>query len=61
MRFNKLNMGKYNVMEVNTVLRCSICNAESNYVDYWNGNKFCSSECQERYYKWIKENSEFLV
>ena len=47
MKFNKVNMGQYNMMKVNE---------DTNYVDYWNGNKFCSTECQEKYYKWMKTN-----
>ena len=46
MKFNKVNMGQYNMMKVKEVLKCSICNEDTNYVDYWNGNKFCSTECQ---------------
>ena len=46
MKFNKLNKGQYNMMEVKETLKCSICNEDTNYIDYWNGNRFCSIECQ---------------
>lgn len=61
MKFNKLNMGQYNVMKVKESTKCSVCNEESGYVDYWNGNNFCSTECQEKYYKWIKENKKIIA
>ena len=37
MKFNKLNKGQYNMMEVKETLKCSICNEDTNYIDYWNG------------------------
>ena len=55
MKFNKLNMGQYNMMKVKETFKCSVCNGETNYLDFWNGNKFCSIECQDKYYKWIKK------
>lgn len=61
MKFNKLNMGQYNMMKVNSLLKCSVCNEETNYVDYWSGNKFCSTECQEKYYNWMKKNKESIA
>ncbi len=61
MKFNKLNMGQYNMMNVREVVKCSICNEETNYVDYWNGNKFCSTECQEKYYNWMKKNKGLIA
>lgn len=57
MKFNKLNKGQYNMIEVKEILKCSICNQDTNYIDYWNGNKFCSIECQEKYYNWMKKNN----
>ena len=61
MKFNKLNKGQYNMMEVKETLGCSICNEDTNYIDYWNGNRFCSIECQEKYYNWIKKNKESIA
>ena len=61
MKFNKLNMGQYNVMKVNSKLKCSVCNDETDYVDYWNGNNFCSTECQEKYYNWIRKNNDSIA
>ena len=54
-------MGQYNVMKVNSTLKCSVCNNETNYVDYWNGNNFCSTECQEKYYNWIKKSNNSIA
>ena len=42
-------------------LKCSVCNEDCNYIDYWNGNKFCSTECQEKYYNWMKKNKESIA
>lgn len=61
MRFSKENMGQYNMMKVKEVLKCSICNEDTNYIDYFNSNKFCSTECQEKYYKWMKKNKESIA
>ena len=61
MKFNKLNMGQYNIMKVKEVVKCSVCNEETNFIDYWNGNKFCSTECQEKNYNWMKKNKEFIA
>ena len=61
MKFNKLNMGQYNMMKVNLVVKCSVCNEDTNYVDYWSENKFCSTECQEKYYTWLKKNKELTA
>ena len=61
MKFNKLNMGQYDMMKVKEILKCSVCNEETNYVDFWNGNKFCSIECREKYYDWLKKNKESIA
>ena len=61
MKFNKENMGKYSVMEIKEVGKCCICNNDTNYMDYWNGNKFCSTDCQEKYYKWMKMIKESIA
>ena len=61
MNFSNENMGKYNVMKMNQILKCSICNKETNYVDYWSENQFCSIECKDKYYKWIKENKYLII
>lgn len=58
MKFNKDNISKYNVMEIKEKGQCSICNEETKYVDYFCDNKFCSSECQEKYYDWLKRNQD---
>ena len=39
MKFNDLNMSKYNVMKVKETVKCSVCNSDTNYVDYWNAKK----------------------
>ena len=31
MKFNKLNMGQYNIMKVKEVVKCSVCNEETNF------------------------------
>ena len=46
MKFNDLNMSKYNVMKVKKIVKCSVCNYDTNYVDYWNGNNFFFFLCQ---------------
>ncbi len=61
MKFNKLNKGQYNMMEVKETLKCSICNEDTNYIDYWSGNKFCSISCQEKYYNWMKKSKESIA
>ena len=61
MKFNDLNISKYNVMKVRETVKCSVCNSDTNYVDYWNGNNFCSAGCQEKYYKWIRKNKESIA
>lgn len=54
MKFNKENIKKYNLYENKTVLKCSVCNKETKFIDYWCDDKFCSTECQEKYYNWLK-------
>ncbi|MGG7214705.1 hypothetical protein ACQPUY_14010 [Clostridium nigeriense] len=58
MKFNNENMRKYNLIESKDLLKCSVCNEETNYVDFWSNNKFCSTECKDKYYSWIKNNKD---
>lgn len=61
MKFNKENMGKYNLIKSESTLNCSICNEKTNYIDYWSNNKFCSTECKDKYYTWLKNNKDNLI
>lgn len=61
MNFNGENMGKYNVIKVKLTVKCSVCNKETNYVDYWSDNKFCSTECLDKYYGWLKQNKSVII
>jgi len=61
MKINKENMGKYNLFESKRIVKCSVCNEETNYIDYWNSNKFCSIECQDKYYNWLKDNGNSIA
>lgn len=61
MKFNKENSTNYNVMELEETGKCSVCNGDTKYVDYCCDNKFCSTECQEKYYEWLKRNEEKAI
>lgn len=61
MNFSIENMGKHNVMKIKSSVKCSICNKETSYVDYWSDNKFCSTECLDKYYKWVRENKKAII
>lgn len=56
MKFNYENMGKYNVFKGEKEEKCIICNNKTDYKDYWCNESFCSSECQSKYYEWLKRN-----
>lgn len=58
MKINNENMGKYNLIKSENKLKCSVCNKETNYVDFWSDNKFCSTECKDKYYSWLKNNKD---
>lgn len=61
MNFSSENMGKNNVMKTELISKCSICNKETNYLDYWSNNKFCSIECKDKYYAWIKRHKDSIL
>ena len=61
MKFNDENNKQYNLIKSDIKLHCSVCNEETNYVDYWSENKFCSLECKDKYYNWIKENKDLVL
>lgn len=61
MKFNKENMGQNNVIRSKNIFKCSVCNEETNYADYWSDNKFCSTECKDKFYNWIKNNKDMII
>ena len=61
MNFSSENMVKYNVIKIESTVKCSICNKDTNYLDYWSDNRFCSTECLDKYYKWLKQNEREVI
>lgn len=57
MKFDKENIKRYNLYEFKGELKCIVCNKDTKYIDYHCDNQFCSTECQEKFYKWLKRNN----
>ncbi|WP_024613387.1 hypothetical protein [Clostridium sp. Ade.TY] len=58
MKFSSGDLGRYNSIYGMENNKCSVCNRDTYYMDYWeNNNNFYSPECKEKYYNWLKRKS----
>lgn len=58
MKYDEKNYNSYNLYKVDNKVNCSVCNKDTNFVDMWSNNEFCSEECREKYYSWLKRNKD---
>lgn len=58
MGLNSGDPGRYNSIYGAGNNKCSVCNRDTYYMEYWdNNNCFYSPECEEKYYNWLNRKS----